>query len=69
MQCLLSTLHEIKSDYQLEAKIQVNGENIGKCGSYLTRATIEAACTFDSTCVGYTMKQIYDQSKRGVVAK
>ena len=30
------------------------GLGIGKCGSYNTRVELEAACTADSNCIGYS---------------
>ena len=50
--CLFLAPWEIA--YQLERGVDYGGENIGGCGSYKTREDLEAACTADSTCIGYS---------------
>ena len=43
-----------RATYQLETGVHYGGLSIGNCGSYNTRDELEAACTADSNCVGYS---------------
>ena len=43
----------LTGSYQLETGVHYGGSNIS-CGSYSTRAALEAACTANPACVGYS---------------
>ena len=40
--------------YQFEREVTYGGANIGQCGAFKTRAELEAACTSNPDCVGYS---------------
>jgi len=49
-----SNRQESSTTYELETGVHYGGKNIGNCGSFKTREELEAACTADSNCVGYS---------------
>ena len=51
--------------YQLVTGVHYGGENIDKrgCGKYRTREALEAACTSNPACVGYSMVAYHIREK------
>ena len=54
---LIFRLGPIPNRYQLETGVHYGGISIGSCGTYNTRAELEAACTAEPYCVGYSTYQ------------
>ena len=54
---LIFRLGPIPNRYQLETGVHYGGISIGSCGTYNTRAELEAACTAEPYCVGYSTHQ------------
>ena len=49
--------------YQKEFGVHYGGQDIGSCGSYSSISQLEAACSSDSNCVGYSTSKIYNMEE------
>ena len=50
----------------MEAGVNYDSKNIGKCGKYKTRAALENACSADINCAGYSTISLSGYNKGGV---